>query len=991
MKVQYVADLLTSGGDLTYSLPLRWKQTLPLATIRIEALQNPAKPVLSFGGLDRPLEFEERGEGRHVAERTLEQALFNDTLTVTLSGMGTQAQAVVESFTHATSEKEEHFFVISDLPTLLLEPQARFTTPLRHIGLVWDASLSRREADLARETALLERLVKGIRGTVNVDLIVLRNEAEKARTFTITNGDAAPLLAALRALPYDGGTNLGALNLTKNRDGNEYDCWLLFTDGLGNVGGEQPVIGNDAPVFAVTSDARVNHALLRALSRRSGGEYFNLARMSDDEAMRGFRERPLSLLGVAVSEGRAAGVYPENPEPVQGRVLVSGKLLSETATVTLRYGFAGEKPIQEKRFSVRRAEATGSGIACRFWAQRKVESLSALAQKHHEAMLALGRDFGIVTPDTSLMVLETLEQYVEHDITPPRTRKAMYAAFMAQKRNEQFAEKRDDSARLRQVMTAWNQRVNWWSRDFAKEALLAKKRQREEERLARRLGALRDGPGGPSRISGGIGGNRSLPGGFGGPGGGGAGRGYVGVISGGGAGEGGGNAIGPVSARMGGGGGGGSVAGGAVGSGGGAPRGPRTGSSFGGAVRTGGIPGGPGGARGTAGITRNSSAGSAPPAARRPEPEPERRERAVPGSAPAAAKLEFSAHQGQPVVLGTPFALPEERAKLTDAETDAVGETIAIQPWSPDVPYLKTMRAASKEGKAAYAVYLKEREKYGTSPAFYLDCAEFFLSQKETTLALRVLTNIAELRLEDPQLLRILAHRLAQIGKRDMAIGIFEKVLALRVEEPQSYRDLALVLADRAEDEPDSSRAVTDYNRSLKLLNTVVSKQWDRFDGIEEIALMEAGRIIDRARRLPAGGSGRLTIPFDPRLVRNLPCDVRILLSWNTDQTDMDLWVTEPGGEQCDYGHNRTASGGHMSRDFTQGYGPEEYCLRRAPSGRYTIRANYFGSSQQQLTGGTTVQATVITDWGRPTEKRRHLTLRLTEDKETIMVGSVVR
>lgn len=1021
VKVQYVADLLTSGSNLVYSLPLRWKQTLPFATIRIEALQNPVKPVLSFGGLDRPLEFEKQGASRHVAERTLEQALFDDTLTVTLPGMASQPQAVVESFTRATSDRPEHFFVISDLPTVRREPQSRFTTPLRRIGLVWDASLSRREADLARETALVERLLKGTAGTVDVDLIVLRNDVEKARTFTIRNGNAAPLLATLRALPYDGGTNLGALNLTKkSRDGNDYDCWLLFTDGLGNVGGERPIIGNDAPVFAVSSDARANHALLRALSRRSGGEYFNLARVSDDEAVSGFRERPLSLLGVAVSDGKAAGVYPENPEPMLGRVLVSGKLLSDSATVTLRYGFAGEKPIAEKKFTIRQADATDSGIVGRFWAQHKVESLSALAEKHHEAMLALGQDFGIVTPDTSLMVLETLAQHVEHDITPPRSRKAMYAAFMERKQNERTAERESESDRLQHMIAVWNERIRWWDRNYAKEALLAKKKRQQEQQLALRARAaqagriagvragdfaVRDAPMAPgaSGAGGAVGsggvfggrllsagsvpaGNRNLPGGFGGPGG--AGRGEVAAIGGGGAGEGGGNAIGPVSARAGGGGGGGNVAGGAVGGGGGTARGYRT--TVGGVSRTGGVA---------------ASAASRPQPAPRPAAVPERPAERRSPDIPAhggMAKAPSSTVSGfgttpPPVAAPAPVAtegVDELRAKRNGAEKDesAAGETIAIQAWSPDVPYLKALRAASKESKSAYDAYLKQREKYGNSPAFYLDCAEFFLGRKDIPLALRVLTNIAELRLEDPQLLRILAHRLAQIGKRDMAIGLFEKVLTMRAEEPQSYRDLALVLAARADDAVDATLAVADYNRCIKLLHTVVSKPWDRFDGIEEIALMEAGRIIDRARRLPAGAAERLTVPFDPRLVDNLTCDVRILLTWDTDNTDMDLWVTEPGGEKCFYGHNRTVAGGRMSNDFTQGYGPEEYCLRRAPGGRFTIQANYFGSRDQRLlTGGTTVQATVITDWGRPTEKRRHLTLRLTEDKETITVGAVTR
>ena len=65
------------------------------------------------------------------------------------------------------------------------------------------------------------------------------------------------------------------------------------------------------------------------------------------------------------------------------------------------------------------------------------------------------------------------------------------------------------------------------------------------------------------------------------------------------------------------------------------------------------------------------------------------------------------------------------------------------------------------------------------------------------------------------------------------------------------------------------------------------------------------------------------------------------------------------------------------SKDFTGGYGPEEYTVRRAMGGEYQIKANFFGSRAQQVTGPTTVQATVVTDYGRPIEQRRALTIRL--------------
>ena len=269
-----------------------------------------------------------------------------------------------------------------------------------------------------------------------------------------------------------------------------------------------------------------------------------------------------------------------------------------------------------------------------------------------------------------------------------------------------------------------------------------------------------------------------------------------------------------------------------------------------------------------------------------------------------------------------------------------------------------------------------------------------------------MLTSVAELKLEDARLLRVLAHRLAQVDELDMAIELFDRVRRLRPEEPQSYRDLALALDRRAgagglgPSTPPSivptsalaargaltSASTDDYTRALALFSEIVNREWDaRFPEIEVIALIEANRIQSILER---NGATR-PWPLDERLRRLLDFDVRVVLTWDTDQTDMDLWVIEPSGEKCFYEHASTTIGGHISKDFTGGYGPEEYTVRRAMGGEYQIKANFYGSRAQQVTGPTTVQATVVTDYGRPTEQRRALTIRLTTARDVVEIGAV--
>jgi hypothetical protein len=318
------------------------------------------------------------------------------------------------------------------------------------------------------------------------------------------------------------------------------------------------------------------------------------------------------------------------------------------------------------------------------------------------------------------------------------------------------------------------------------------------------------------------------------------------------------------------------------------------------------------------------------------------------------------------------------RAGSTPAEAaSAPAATIQIKPWSADTPYLTKLR----KSEDPYPVYTRERAQYAASPAFFLDCGDFFLSRGEHSLGLRVLSNLLEQGLDDPALMRMVAWRLQQAGELDAAIDVFERVRRLRGDEPQSHRDLGLALAERWEktgSQPDAARA-------MDLLYDVIEREWERFPEIELIALMELNRLIAKSRERGIATPARI----DPRLIRLLDLDLRISMSWDLDLTDVDLHVFEPNGEHAYYGQNQTSGGGLVSFDFRQGYGPEEYVRRRAQPGIYTVKAHYYGSHQQDVAGACTVIVQVTVDFGRANEQRQIMTLRLDRPSDQVVVGDV--
>jgi hypothetical protein len=607
-----------------------------------------------------------------------------------------------------------------------------------------------------------------------------------------------------------------------------------------------------------------------------------------------------------------------------GQVSLAGRLKAESAEVELVYAM-GQREVHRVSFQLSQSMAEAGELVTRYWAQLRINTFSLAPERYGNRieLLSLGRRFNLVTPHTSYLVLETLEQHLTHLIPPAESRTEMFRAYTERVAVMEIEKEQGAQAFLERVVSDWQTRVRWWETGAYNLNL------REGESI---IGETNDRTSSSdSRSSFGSQGNS-------------------------------GPVIGPVdeidefefqdeeidgfgvhldgmaednierSELM-------------------SPPLPATHSEEAGARRSSIASGGRGlGSR---------------------------------GYGMGAGGMDEDTSSAQPSAASQEVERPRE-------------QTIAIDAWNPDTPYLEAMEDLSSD--EAYRVYLGYIESYGRTPAFYLDVANYLYGLEGDELALRVLSNISEMGLEDARLYRIMGYKLQEEGELDLAVRMFEEVYRLRPEEPQSLRDLALALAARG-DRADNAETLTedtlwlpvvDWRRAVELIDELVRADAGRFWGIQMPAVMEANRILVRMTRYSEeyldGESGWVN-PLDPRLMQNLEMDLRVILRWDTDNTDMDLWVTEPSGEKCYYGNTNTGFGAMYGRDYTGGYGPEEYLLQEAPDGDYFVQANFFGSRQNSLTGGTTLQVEFFTDWGRPTERRESVTVRLTSTGEVIDIG----
>lgn len=802
--IAYEQELKQEADGFLYLLPLAFEQAVDTFSLKVEVFKQIVQPEFTSSNELVNLSFKKIRES-YSAEMKEKKYLANKQLAFLIPKTKDYQQVSIEK------RNGRAYFYAHLCPEII-----RGTKKLPgKICLAWDASMSGGKKDMEREFALLEKYFNQC-VNVDVELVIFRDDVEeKSKVFPVKKGDWRALKSELENIPFDGGTQLGCLDFTK------YSCdeVILSTDGISTFGANEIKL-SFAPVIVINSCLTARHSYLNYIARKTSGVYINLTTLSIDDAMRLLCNQPYSFLKAEYKKDEITEVYPAIPAMVIKDFSIVGILTSKRAEIILHFGIGNKTMHTEKIILDAAVNVSDSGLIPRVWAQKKITELDMQYEKNREEIIRMGREYSIVTRDTSLIVLDGIEDYVEHGIVPPEELQSDYFRIIHQQEKDIKQKEKDH---IEEVVQKFTELKNWWNTTFSWDPPKVMEQQKkeafeEEER------SMRD------------------------------------------------------------------------------------------------------------------------------------------------EDHSYYDSMDDGLTAGNDETVIEEPRPVEPDKTEKGEGSIELAKWDPDTPYLKELKKT--KDKDMYAVYLKLKKDYLQSSAFYLDVADFFIEQNKEDLALRILSNIAEMELENHQLLRILGHRLMQLKYHKLAIFVFEQVFAIRQEEPQSFRDLGLVYEkDRR------------YQKAVDFLYEVVRRGWDdRFPDIELIALAEMNSIIARQPNIN-------TSKIDKRLLKNLPVDIRVVLDWDADNTDIDIWVLNPNGEKCYYSNPLTHLGGHMSRDFTQGYGPEEYMLKKAKPGNYIIQVNYYGNSQQILAGATTIQVRLILNFGSGNEAVKEITLRLKDQKEVITVG----
>jgi hypothetical protein len=323
-----------------------------------------------------------------------------------------------------------------------------------------------------------------------------------------------------------------------------------------------------------------------------------------------------------------------------------------------------------------------------------------------------------------------------------------------------------------------------------------------------------------------------------------------------------------------------------------------------------------------------------------------------------------------------------EEAGASEQPAGRAGK-IEIAEWAPDRPYLKRLDKAGKDWEAALDKEIKDN---GALPLFWFDIAEWHWRAGRKEEARRAVEAALDLPTRDNQTLAIVAARLLRYGSPDRAIWLLERLAEREADRPQPSRTLALALIERSKTAKTRELARADLERAVALLAKAATELFDiNATGVETVTLMEANAALTRLEAM--GGS---STALDKRLVAKVDADVRVVMEWNTPRTDLDLWVTEPRGEKVGYSSPTSSWGGKLSGDVTNGYGPEEYLIRRAQKGVYEIRANTFASDRSNPNGPSSLTVRVIRNFGRPNQSEELLDIEMdAENRDMRQLGKI--
>ncbi len=306
--------------------------------------------------------------------------------------------------------------------------------------VVVDTSASADEAARQQKTAAAEAVLRALSPEDHFALVALDTAPvvlyPKEALAEASEKEISAAMEKLAEHATGGATDLGALfDVALGRvHGKEQPAVIYIGDGIatsGEITAEKLVerlrrslATSRARFFTVAVGAEANHALLHELSRAGGGQSFRIDDVEGSTAevlrLAGAIKTPtITDLAVDLGAGLDEPMLTASGKVSRGEEVIllarTHHALPPEATVK---GRLGGKDF-ERKYRIEADGGIGTALVPRLWAAEKVRRLlgaSADPEEHRGKVVALGVEYGIVTPFTSILALESEQAYQQQGI-----------------------------------------------------------------------------------------------------------------------------------------------------------------------------------------------------------------------------------------------------------------------------------------------------------------------------------------------------------------------------------------------------------------------------------------------------------------------------------------------------------------------------------------------------------------------------------------------
>ncbi|RED48800.1 VIT domain-containing protein [Seonamhaeicola aphaedonensis] len=1002
LVITYEQELFSSNEKLIYELPLGINETIDQFSLAIDAytdhlprMENNAYNKLYFRKKDQT--YRANFEEKH--------SLPNKPIIIEIPNKSGQESVLSHS---------DYFYI-----NKTLTPNLKLKDKPKDITILWDASYSMRNRKLEEELKLLGNYISYLQN-VNINLVSFSNAVHSNTMFKIKNGKWHTLKEHINNITHDGGT---AFNSFQNLDVST-DEILLFTDGLSNLGSFSNI--NKGAIYTINSVVSANHSNLNTIATNSGGNYINLVRLDHQRALELLKQETFQFLGITANKF-VSEVYPNKKTNITNNFSLTGRF-SQNTTLELLFGYGGKVT---QKIPIYIGSAESSKLVKRLWAKQKLKDLNTNKKENKDRIIKHAKQHHLISDYTSMLILDRLEDYVRYRIEPPQELKREYKQRIKELDDIEAERKEEIQERRADLFEEYQDILNWYKTKFPLKSKKVKKitqsaeqsntnttqntqeasprtqttipvnqtRNRTHIDSTKRIvsGQVLDTSGQPLPGTNIYvkGTSRGAQTDF---------DGYFAI-----------NAevndelefsflgFTPKSVTV------GThsnirinleedasmleevvVMGYGVQKKSYVTAAVTTVVTQALAGRVSGVQittnaGTPGDGstvsiRGNTSIANNSPLFIVDGVVSETNPlaklKPEDIESMQTLKDDAATAL-YGSRASNGLILIVTKDGKDKNQDAIEKLNEEIAEKIELKPWNPDTPYIHILEKEATV-ESAYNVYLNLRNQYSNSPSFFLDVADFFDQRKSPELAIRIISNLIEVELHNHELMRALAYKLEYFKQHQLATIVYEKVLELRPEEPQSYRDLALAYEYTGSPKKSFDLLYKLYNGDL-----LEKDEDERFYGIEHVAFTELTRLVSKYQH-------KLNLSEEQQKeFTDMPLDVRVVIDWNHNDTDIDLWVTDPNGEKAYYSNSETKIGGRMSEDLMEGYGPESFSLKKAIKGNYEVMVDYYSDNVQKISGPTILKVTLFTNYAKPNEQKETIVVRLDKEEDEVEVGNL--